>query len=302
MALKQPLMVATFENESEVEVRAKVGESLLIKGIYATQESDYAVAYIDKTTVGFFRTGADRGGHLTYPDTQDNGSMNLLDFLRERKIFTGYPVAEGQSFVFKSADGTAFDRISILYEVYDAGDIHPNQENGSEADSYFFLNYGRPSNVPSNGGDVIVDTSIVPAEFPAFPFGDTVPAKTEIELYGFAGVPCGCSANSGANQSITTYVKMIKERVVLFDEGKNGLTDFGYVPSNDGVVYDSRTSLLGDLTDNNKRFPLMFPNPLVFNSGEELNVYRVVRVKAGQNCLTPQNLEITAILKVKRGG
>jgi len=151
MAITEPYMVFTDTNQSEVGLRAKVGESLLIRGLFVNTDSAFVVAYIDKTTVGYFRTGGVHGGHLDYPSADDFGATNLLSFLYQKGIFKGFPVAEGQTFIVKTVDGQPINEITILYELGDSGQYHPDMENGSESGEYFLLNYGRPSSVGGTG-------------------------------------------------------------------------------------------------------------------------------------------------------
>jgi len=301
MALREQFMVRTFENVNQAEIRADVGKSLLIKEIYVFPVvNDYLLVYIDKTTVGYFRIGG-KGSHLAIFANDDLKPRNLLTRLYDLGIFKGYPIGEGQTLLLKTQNGNNVN-ITVVYEEYDAGDITPDKENGTEANEYFFINYGRPSNIPSGGGDVLIDTSIVPAEFPAFPFGADVPAKTEIDLIGIAFLPVGRVAGGGANKAVTKYIKLIKERVVLFDDDKNGITAFGTLPASDGVKYGQKLRIVGDSSNFDKQLPLIFKEPIKFTSGEELNVYITTEVIAGNNPLTPSDLEIAFLLKVRRVG
>ena len=300
MALKERNMVRTFTGSGDYELQAKTGESLLIKGIYVSgSANNFASLYIDKTTVGYFRVAGNRGNHLFFPLQDEQRDQNLLDFMRVRGIFAGYPVGEGQTFIIKNVGG-ANARCTVVYDKYDAGDITPSQENGTEADSYVFVNYGQPSTAPSAAGDVLLNTSLNPAEFPAFPFGADVPARTEIDLLGIVASDVGRTSGTGANKANSTYLKFIRERVVLFDDNKDGIPLTGSAPASDGVNYGVGQSLIGYYSDVDQRKPYIFEEPLTFTAGEELNAYITTAVSAGSMNLTTEDLEIGLILRIRR--
>ena len=227
--------------------------------------------------------------------------MNLLNLLYQKGIFKGYPVGEGQTFIVKNVGGTGA-KCTIVYDKFDAGDITPAQENGTDSDTYMFVNYGQPSSAPTTSGDVLIDKALNPAEFPAFPFGTDVPAKTEIELIGILGSDVGRTSGTGTNKSVSTFVKFIRERVVLFDDNKEGLIMTGSAPSSDGVNIGVGQSLIGYYSDVDQRQPYMFEEPLTFGAGEELNVYITTSVQAGTQNLTTSDLEIALITRVRRAG
>ena len=302
MALKERNMIRTFTGTGDYELQAKTGESLRIKAIYVDNPaSDFVSLYIDKTTVGYFRVGGSRGNHLFYPLPDNRRNMNLLDFLREREIFTGYPIAEGQTFIIKGIGG-ANTKVSVVYDKFDAGDITPSEENGTEADSYLFVNYGQPATAPTSAGDVLLDKSLNPAEFPAFPFGTDVPARTEIDLIGILASDVGRTSGTGANKANSKFLKFIKERVVLFDDNKDGLILYGVAPTSDGVQYGQGQSIIGYFSDVDERYPYIFEEPLTFSAGEELNAYVTTEVTAGTMNLTTDDLEVALIMRVRRAG
>lgn len=301
MALREPYMRKTGIGVSELTLRADIGESILIKKIYATGANDWLVCYIDKTTVGYFRINPSRGNHLEWQFNNLEKETNILAKLADMGIFQGYPLASGQTFIMKTVGGSTVE-MGIEYEVYDEGDISREQQNGTEANEYIFINYGEPSAAPTAAGDVLLDKSLNPAEFPAFPFGASVPARTEIDLIGILGTPVQRVTGTGANQARTLFVKLIRERVVLFDEDKNGIPFIGAENTSDGVYYGGLVSDIGDSTPIDNRDPLIFPEALTFTPGEELNVYITTEVQAGTMNLTTEDLQLGFILRVRRAG
>ena len=302
MALKEAGMTRTFFGPGPYELRAGVGESLLIKSINIDNTSaKYISVIIDKTTVGYFMHDVAAKSHIAFPVDYDAGLVNLLSYLYEKGIFKGYPVGEGQTFIVKGpTEDSAI--CQIIYDKYDAGDITPTTENGTQADTYFFINYGVPSLIPSSGGDVLIDKSENPAEFPSFPFGADVPARMEIDLLGIVANDVGKSTDSGANKARTRFLKMIKERVVLFDDERDGYLLLGVIPDSDTTNLGGGNSVFGYFSRNNRKPPLLFKEPLTFGAGEELNVIINTEVVAGSNNLVQDDLRVGAILRVRKTG
>lgn len=302
MALKAVNQVKHFSGSSDYELQTKSGESIRVKGIYiANATNDFATVKIDKTTVGYFRVGGARGNHLHYPLQDEQRDKNLLDLLRDREIFTDYPLAEGQKIILTGFQG-ANTEATIVYDVYDAGDVTPDNPNGTEANEYIFVNYGRPSSAPTGAGDVLIDSSVNPVEFPQFPFGKLVPAGYEIDLIGILASDVGKTTGTGANKANTTYVKFVRGRTVLWDDDRNGIKLKGVSPASDGTNIGTGYSQIGYYSDMDQRHPYFFPQVLTFAQGEELNIYITTEVTAGSQNLTAEDLEIALIMKVRRGG
>jgi len=285
MALKVRDMVKNFSGDGTLELRADVGESLHIKKIYIYSPiAKWVTLKIDKTTVGYFRISWLFGNHLFFPKHQGfDGSVvqyyprNLLDFLYEREIFTGYPIGEGETFVVKPDNVTGWI-CTIVYDVYDAGDMKPTDPNGSKSTEYFLMNYGDAGGAIDASGDFLYTNPLNPVEFPAFPFGVDVPAKTEIVLHGICGSDVGVLNATPVLAICTKYLKLVKEREVLLDEDRNGLMFDGSQISltSEGVKYGCGLSVIGGCSNADARFPFMFSEPLVFGAGEELNIYVTV--------------------------
>ena len=75
-----------------------------------------------------------------------SGRMTLLNLLQSRGLFDGYPVGEGQKFVITGC-AQALCLVMVEYELHDAGDMTPDQPNGSNAAEYLLeLRQGRCDN------------------------------------------------------------------------------------------------------------------------------------------------------------
>jgi len=197
------------------------------------------------------------------------GGKTILGLLRDIGAIAGYPVAEGETFMITGAKQAEAIQM-VLYEIYDAGDQTSDMPNGSKATEYIFLNYGDSGAAINKTGDTIYDRSVSPAEFPDFPYGKDVPAKTEIDLIGILGSDFAPKENDGTNYCITKYLKLIRERIVLFDEDRNGLllySPFKTALGNVDMVGEG-VSVIGNYSSVDYRNPLIFPEPIVFRPGE----------------------------------
>ena len=301
MAIKARNQVKWVESDNELELEADTGEAFLVKDIMVSSALDnYVTISIDKTTVGYFRGDSGKVGNHLHVPILDSEKKTLLGYLADKGIFKGYPVAEGQFLIISSLSNVS---IILLYDIYEPEDISPDMENGSEADTYMLINYGRTASSGSlNDGDNEYEYSIMPAEFPNFPYGKDVPAKTTIQIYGILASDVGKVTSSGANKQITKYLKFIKEREVLFDEDKRGLPLIGSLPTSDTFYVGQGTGVIGNYSSTDQRLPYMFSEPLVFGAGEELSVVMNTEVIAGSTNLLTTLAEIALIEKVIRTG
>jgi len=117
---------------------------------------------------------------------------------------------------------------------------------------------------------------------------------------------------SSAKHLASQYVKMVKEREVLFDEDRNGIPFFYDYDATNDTGYVSKFSLIGacvsqafdllhtpDETVNvTLGDPLMFEPVLSFKSGEELLMYMSFVLK-GTDPYKLTNIDLAAIMKVK---
>ncbi|GAI18573.1 unnamed protein product, partial [marine sediment metagenome] len=225
----------------------------------------------------------------------------LLSYLGDKGIFKGFPVAEGQTFTISGMERTASITL-IIYEIYDPGDISADMENGSMSKEYFFLNYGNTGASITTPGDALYDNPVSPAEFPDFPFGKVVPAKYEIDILGICGSPRAPGENDGTNYIYTKFLKLVKEREVLFDEDRDGILFMHRSPNVDSKIDQTAEgfSLIGNLSAYDNNPPLMFPVPLTFLPGDELNIYLTTEGDESYGTLEASEQEITLIEKVRR--
>lgn len=290
-----------YENAT-MTLQADPGESFLIKQVYvyANTGDTYHVWRVDRKTVGVYRVLGKTGSHLSHPQT-GKVHKNLMEFLTAHGVNVSIPVAEGQQFAI--AKGNLYSHVLIVYDIYSAGDIRADMPNGSESKEFTFIQYMDAGSYPSASGDVELNTSLSPAEFPDFPCGKVVPARHSIDVLGLVGCPVS-DATDATNYMVTDYVKLVKDRETLFDEDRKGIPFRASQPSDAAVQYYETLSLIHACTTvqlGTDKWaigdPLLFDPPLHFVSGEELLIYLTCRL-IGSHTLTAAAIDLAAILKV----
>jgi hypothetical protein len=226
---------------------------------------------------------------------------NLLGWLIQKGYMKGYPVAEGETFLIEWApDDTTIQM--VIYDVYDAGDIKPTDPNGSKADEYVFVQYGRPKTIGYAPGNYKYEVSQTPPEFPDFPFEGVVPAGTKMELLGILFSDVFAFGATSADRWRTMYIKMVYQRQVLFDEDRNGLPYIGQ--QGPFIAYDvaigTGYSVGGNMSDVDMRLPFQTPEPIVFTAGDELGVFMVVESTGAGVTVNDSQVEIGMIFKVSK--
>lgn len=225
----------------------------------------------------------------------------LLGWLRQKGLWTGFPVAEGETFRLEGAKNPNGRQV-ITYGIYEPGDISPEMENGSKSMEYLFINYANCGGSISSSGDHLFSTSANPAEFPDFPFGKVCPAKHEIDILGILGSPFAPKENDGTHYSYTRFLKLLKGREILFDEDRNGIIfevrslDLG----NRIDEFADGISLIGNKSEYDDNDPLMFDPPLTFIPGDELNMYVTLVSEGDGQDIDIYEHEIALIEKVRR--
>jgi len=243
-----------------------------------------------------FRVGATPGAPITGNYRVNEAAQRvtgarqegLLTYLARKGLWKGFPVAEGETFQITGVAGNSnvdAQKQVLVYEIHDGEDMKSDIENGSKSAVYTFLNYGNCGAAINTNGDSLYTTSVSPAEFPAFPFGQVVPAKHEIEILGVCASPIAPKENDNTDWIYTRYLKFVKDREVLFDEDRNGIIFENRQLDLSGRV-DSVAqgfSLIGNKSEYDLNDPLMFDPPLKFRAGDELNIYVTTVVTGASN-------------------
>lgn len=303
MALKQGNCVKRVLGATSLTLQADAGESFLIKAIYCrpTSSDTYIIIRVDRKTVGVYRVYGKGGNHLGHIG-KSVFPLNLMEFLASKGINVSIPVAEGQILTIGTIAATT--ELVVVYEIYDGSDIRSDMINGSAAKEYNFIQYMESSSDILVTGDLLLDLSVSPAEFPDFPCGKVVPAKHIIQMLGLVGNPYSYGVSEGSNIQ-TNFVKLIKDRETLFDEDRNGLPFEGQCSNGFTHSYTTKFSLIGGCHDGNQDsekadigLPLLFEPALNFVAGEELLTYVTVQ-QDGSGTMDGNRIDLAAILNVK---
>ncbi|MQY77576.1 MAG: hypothetical protein GH151_00025 [Bacteroidetes bacterium] len=311
MAIISKRNFKTQLGNTDLELEAKTGQGLLIKNIMIHDPaSNYITVSISKTTVGYFRVGGGLGSHLpfhlgrAYPTSFDTtpGNINqttLLSYLFNLGLFTGYPIASGEKLLITGAKQVT-SKQCVEYEIWDAADITPEMENGSKSTSYLYINYGRSPATINVTTDILLDTANNPAEFPDFPFGNMVPGGRNIELHGILASDVMPGTWAPANRTYTQFLKFMQGKVFLFDEDRQGLLYHGTagIPHMADPMVAEGTSLGGNYSDVDLKYPLLFDPPLIFPQGQELTIYWKCGRAAAGTAISLELQEIGLILKM----
>jgi len=285
-------------------LEAKSGESLKVRRIEVVPSTNdtYLTVSIDRVTVAFYRVKGKSGNHLgTIHGAYLKG--NIMEFLASRGVDVSLPIAEGQTLsVSRYAEA---GNVMLIYDRYDAGDVRETDKNGSQTKEYTFLQYAKVGTAPTVSGDAKIDTSLTPSEFPDFPCGAVVPAQHAIDLLGIVGSAFGGKAG-GTISWASQFLKLLKDREVLFDGDRNGIPFNGETTIAGTVIYRANFSMIGPGTETLLDSSLITPgNPLIFEpaipfiAGQELNAMLTV-IQAG-TLDWPANVDDQAfILRVKR--
>lgn len=276
--LLQSNMVKRITASGGGDLEAKTGESLRIKRIECIPSTNdtYLTLNVDRVTVGYYRVAGKSGNHLS-TNLFAYLKANLMEFLANYGINVSIPIAEGQTFnVSRYAEA---GNVIIIYDRYSDVDVKATEPNGSASSIFTFIQYAKIGSTPAASGDFHINTALTPAEFPDFPCGKVVPAKHTIELLGIVGCPF-VQGIAGPHGLATQFLKLIKDREVLFDTDRNGIPFNGEDAAATAVAYQSNFSLIGPSTPTllntnaiSNGPPLMFEPALKFEAGEELLAY-----------------------------
>lgn len=172
--LRQTNCIKSALNTAGLTLQADVGESFLVKAIYVgiVTTDSYLAVKVDNFSVAYYKVKGKRGNQLWGFQKQKYG-LNLMKLLVDRGLPFAIPVAEGQKLTLPVLDGAGY--MQVVYDRYDSGDIIPTMPNGTASKKFSFIQYLRESAVLTASGDMLLDTSLTPAEFPDFPAGKPVP-------------------------------------------------------------------------------------------------------------------------------
>jgi len=178
-------MVAHTSGTTALSLEMPTGQSARIKAIHYQTDtysgSDLTVT-IDRKKMMFFDYVALL---CTFNRAMKSGYQSIASVLDRLGLWPVIPLGEGQTLgITAPGDG---HYLQVIYDLYEGGDVLPSEFNGSQSGSYRLFQQISNSGVRTTAGDLALDQSDIDAVFPAFPGGESVPAKTTMTLLAMFG-------------------------------------------------------------------------------------------------------------------
>jgi len=257
MAVKQRFMQKTAWGVNTLNLKASTGEAYLVDEIKVAESTpnEFTKVTIDRVIVAYLSTYSITENQFWF--SFDNAQWpQMFKRLSDLGIFKGIPVAEGQEMIV-DLTGNVSQYARVNYQTLDPGDIKATDENGTEAKEYLHFNYGTNALQINAGAKGVIDKCLTPKEFPDFPYGATVPPKTEIDILGIC---IGTFRKSVQFNQLLRWLRLLRGRECLFDPDRRGMYVAGGM-----LDYPFHAHGLG-------RWLNLFPEPLKFGPGEELTL------------------------------
>ena len=285
-----------------LSLTANEDESIRVRGFYSSGASTaHMQATIGQRVVADFRVAGALGNHLPFPAGATTAGPfppgNLLDLCVEKGWNRGYPIPTGHTMTW-TGPNAAGSVNAVLYDTYDAGDVSRSEPNGPESSELDYVIYGSPTTTIATAATTAINTRVSTAEFDAFPFGADVPGRTTITVFGILASTFAPSENDGTNDISTKQLKVVRNQTTLFDKDLTGLPMWQALGTQSADQIGVGAG--GNFSTTDRRQPLIFPEPMVFESGEELTFSWVTQIAGtGANMLVA-DAEIGLICRAVR--
>jgi len=299
MALRASEMVAITTGTTNLTLEAAANESFVVRDIrfYDTGDSacDVKVTVDRKSVLQLKAPGL---WNLLNTNANDE-EVSIWDVCRDAGLTPSIPVASGQKLTLSGGVANSF--IEVVYDLYDADDVRPTDDNGSESNRHILFQVISNSAVPTVAGDLDIDTSDLDSEFINFP-ATVVPANHTIRLLGIFGSPVRKGSGSAVNQ-YSSRLRFLRDRTDIFDQDLNGMLYTG-----DNVINTSGASYIAEASRvqiGSAGVPpkiINFASPPVFSAGEELNVICSILETTGGNDLAAGDVKVGLVLDVAKAG
>jgi hypothetical protein len=294
--LREKSRVKTVIGATDLSLTMEANQSARVVRIYVdTPVSAWASVTVDKLLVAYIHVSGTQGNHAPFP-VRTPPVQGLYNRLIQDGIFRPIPLAKGQTLKITGV-ATALAKCSVVYDVFDPEDVKETEPNGTKSGEYDFLSYGSFSGTLATGDNQFT-TQQSSAQYPAFPWGKAVPAKTQMTLRGIAFNDYGERDGTGAQ--ITTFLKIVRNREVLFDEDRNGLPYRGVDPVTSGTKVGLGQAMAGNLSDVDFKDFLRIDPALIFKEGEDLDIYATTSVLSGAGTIANTALIATMIFNVSQ--
>jgi len=302
MGVIYPFREVYAESVKDLTLTPPAGRALMVHDIeVATNTPGWAVIKSGLVTVGFFEIGPAVRNHLQ-PYWGGYGNVSLLKNAKNKGLFNGYPVSEGDPFVVSCSESV--DYIRVIYDENDAGDIKGTEQDGKSADERFCVFYGTNKNEIDASAYTPIDKSLMPSEYKAWPFELDVPPGYSIIVYGLAFLEVEENSYPGSQNA---YIRSKRLRIKINREELWHPNEDGFLVLGDGAVDDSKNYAYG-LGKNvipyvgQKYTGNLFwlPDPKELVAGDEV-VTEVNYEVDTDAVLDPETIRMAYITKIKKG-
>lgn len=299
MALIRAGMVEHTSGTTALALKMEAGESARVRrfsAVAAAVQADDYTFKINRKSIFQWKTPSTWYGAS---DVLGRTHPTIIDALVAAGLWPVIPLAEGEELTI-TAPG-ANDYAEVEYDLYEGGDVKAEEDNGSKSRKSRLFQVISNSAIVEAAGDAPLDQSDLAAEFIDFPGGKIVPARTEMHLLAMFGIAAGISKSTATHTQHTTYIKMLADRVDLIDKDLAGFPFVGDI--------DEASEALSYLTDSGRlfcgvaaRMPglIVFPEPIVFEAGVELNVFATVVEDAAGGDFAAAALKLGMVFDVLR--
>lgn len=302
MALKERGRVTRLTASGGGTLVAPSHESFRVRDLFCVPSASdtYLTLTIAGATIGKFRVKGLAGNCLPYPCVQTTQAYEAaLGTIFGWGLGHGFdlsiPIAAGQTLtVSRYAEA---GEVSVVYDAFDAADVSETEPNGSDATVRRYLHY-MTNTAAITTTPWPLDKTLIWTGMESWPVaGRPVPANRSIKLFGVLGAPCA-AGDASVNKGATTYLSLLREGNVLFDDGQDGLPFVGDVSSvAAAVTYKPIASLVGPLTAEYPYPPFWLAEPINFLAGETLTC-QVILTGAAATGIAADELDVALALEL----
>lgn len=298
MSLLQQNMQKNVTTNTQLILEAQADESFRVKRIHTARGANAHIKVrVNRQIVADIRQSGVTGSHC-YFTTNGLHKMSLYNWLIHEGIFSPIPVPSGMKLFIDGAHD-ADSIVQVEYDKFDNGDVTENEVNGTKSNRYDLIQYGQIAGAAVSGENLFT-TQISDSAYPAFPFGRVVPAKMRFTLRGIAFSSFNKTDNTNADRMISGNLRFVRERKTLFDEDLNGLLYEGLNSATDDQTYGNGQQSGGQRSSVDISDPLIFDTPIVFDEGEDLDIFLNMLLIAGAVNVDAIDTEIGLIFNVEK--
>lgn len=252
----------------------RAGTAAIVEKIMIdTSAADFAQINCANTLLGVIEIGPKERNHLAYVSNDDD-TINFMDYLKTKGIETEIPVPEGQ--VFSITTTNNFDNLIVRYREVDPGDVKEGMPNYPGGEQQIKLLYGTNASAITASRFYALDKSLNPAEMHNWPFQENgCPfKKISVKTIGILNVSENNYPSSVDAISNTTKVRFRKGTTQLFTSEADGFLTIGTgaASGSANTVYGQGINELPYVPSRSTGEMFFLPEPLEFVRDDEFAI------------------------------